>query len=79
VLAYPWTALWMAGFVWGITKVGRNLYLQFMFFVVLYFIVTSVGALMWDVCERLRVPMMPFIAIISAYGWINLLSLVRKQ
>jgi len=79
VLAYPWMVFWMIGFIWGIIRMKRNTYLQLMLFVIIYFISVSIGALMWDVCERLRVPMMPFIAIISAYGWINLLSYRSKR
>ena len=75
VLAYPWMVLWLAGFIWGIVKTRNNIYAQFMLFIIAYFIAASICALMWDVSERLRVPMMPFIAIISAYGW---MSLFRK-
>ena len=72
-LAYPWMVFWMIGFIWGIIKMKRNIYLQMTLFIILYFTAASIGALLWDVGERLRVPMMPFIAIISAYGWIRLL------
>ena len=72
VLAYPWMVFWLAGLIWGIIKTRHSIYTQFMLLVIVYFVVTSIGALMWDVCERLRVPMMPFIAIISAYGWVSL-------
>lgn len=76
---YPWMVFWLTGFVWGAIKMKRNIYIQFMLYITAYFIITSIGALMWDVCERLRVPMMPFIAIISACGWVNLLYLARKR
>ncbi|MDP3791637.1 MAG: hypothetical protein Q8R38_06310 [Candidatus Omnitrophota bacterium] len=41
--------------------------------------IALLSALMWDVCERLRVPMMPFIAIISAYGWCLMIERVQKN
>lgn len=81
-LAYPWMVFWLVGFLLGIINMRRNLYIQFMLFIMLYFVAASVVSLMWDVGERLRVPMMPFIAIVSAYGWMNLInnsSPPRKQ
>ena len=69
VLSYPWMILWMLGFIWGIIRMRRNIYYQFLLFAALYFIVISVVGAMWTAGERLRVPIMPFIAIISAYGW----------
>jgi hypothetical protein len=71
-LAYPWMVFWLVGFVWGITKIRNNIYLQFMLYAALYFIVVSICGAMWIVGERFRVPIMPFIAIISAYGWLML-------
>jgi hypothetical protein len=75
VLAYPWMAFWLVGFIWGIIKARDSIYMQFILFIIAYFIAASIFALMWDVSERLRVPMMPFIAIISAYGWVSLRGL----
>ena len=72
VLAYPWMVFWLAGFIWGAFKARNNIYVQFTLFIIAYFIAASIYSLMWDVSERLRVPMMPFIAIISAYGWVSL-------
>lgn len=74
VLAYPWMAFWVLGFIRGIIKTGRNIYLQMMLLTILYFIVVSIGGVMWCVGERFRIPMMPFIAIISAYGWMSFLK-----
>lgn len=72
VLGYIWVAFWLPGFIIGAIKMKRNIYIQFMLFTAFYFIFSSVGAQMWIMGEKLRVSMMPFIAIISAYGWANL-------
>ena len=72
ILSYPWMIFWLTGFIWGVIKTRRNIYLQFMLFTALYFIAVSIGGAMWVVGERFRVPIMPFIAIISAYGWSSL-------
>lgn len=77
--SYPWMIFWVSGFVWGIINMRRNIYVQAMLFIALYFIAASVGGLMWSVCERIRVPIMPFIAIISAYGWTLFLGRIRKS
>lgn len=69
IFGYTWMALWMSGFVWGILKIRDSIIMQFMLLAVIYFAALSVCAAMWVVGERFRVPMMPFIAIISAYGW----------
>lgn len=79
VLAYPWMVFWLTGFVAGISRIKNNVYLQFMFFVVLYFVTVSVVALMWLVGDRFRVPMAPFIAVISAYGWTAIWPLLRRR
>ncbi len=72
IFGYPWMAFWLSGFIIGAIRMKRNIYIQFMLFVALYFITVSVGAQMWIMGDKLRVSMMPFIAIISAYGWANL-------
>ena len=72
IIGYPWMVFWLSGFIMGAIRSARNIYIQFMLFVALYFIVASVVGQMWAVDPRLRVAMMPFIAIISAHGWMNL-------
>ncbi len=67
--AYPWMVFWMLGFVIGVVKARRNIYYQFMLFVIAYFIAASIGGAGLLVGERFRVPMVPFIAVLSAYGW----------
>lgn len=79
VLAYPWMVFWLTGFIVGIAAVRRNLYLQLYMLIILYFTAASIINIMWLVGERFRVPMMPFIAIISAYGWVNLISMINSR
>jgi len=79
VLAYPWMVFWLTGFIAGIAGARRSIYLQSYLFVILYFLAASIINILWLVSERFRVPMMPFIAVISAYGWMNLASLPRPK
>ena len=75
VIAYPWMVFWMTGFLIGITKIKRNIYYQFLFLIITCFACGTIIVMMWNVGERFSVPMIPFIAIISAHGWISLFSL----
>lgn len=79
IIFYPWMLFWLTGFIFGLFKVGRNIYYQFMLIVILYLAATSIGGVMWHVGERFRVPMMPFISIISASGWVNIVSYTGKK
>lgn len=69
IFGYPLVFFWFTGFLIGIIRARCNIYYQFMLLSIGYFIFTSVGSAMWIVGERFRVPMMSFIAIISAFGW----------
>ena len=71
VLAYPWMVLWMIGFLAGVYKIRKNIYYQFLLIVILYFVGVSVLNLSDAVSERFRVPIVPCIAILSAYGWLS--------
>ena len=62
----------MIGFLAGLTKIRGDMLLQFLVLVVGYFIVASVVGSGLDVSARFRVPMMPFVAILSSYGWMTL-------
>jgi hypothetical protein len=79
ILAYIWMLFWLAGFVIGLMWIKNNIYMQFISYIALYFILTSVIGAMWIVGERFRVPIMPFIAIISAYGWLNLVPFFKQK
>jgi len=74
IFSYPFMVFWLSGFIIGVIRMRRNIYIQFMSFAALYFIVASIGAQMWVMGDKLRVSTMPFIAIISAYGWSELLG-----
>jgi len=50
---------------------------QFLILVLLYFISISVVSTGWHVTPRFRVPMTPFIAIISARGWMFIIQRVK--
>ncbi|MFC1645707.1 glycosyltransferase family 39 protein [Candidatus Omnitrophota bacterium] len=78
IFGYPWMVFWLIGFLFGISKTGKNPYLQFLLFVVLYFICASIGGILFGVSSRQRVPMVPFIAILSAHGWIWIMRLLKK-
>ncbi len=78
-LGYPWMVFWMIGFLWGIIKMGRNIYYHFFLLVIMYFICGSIVAEMWFVGARYRVPIVPFIAILSSYGWRQLILLIKRK
>jgi len=69
VLAYPWMIFWMAGIIIGVSRIGGNIYYQFILLMIGYFIAASIGGAGFHVGERFRVPMVSFIAVLSAYGW----------
>ncbi|MFA5095961.1 MAG: glycosyltransferase family 39 protein [Candidatus Omnitrophota bacterium] len=77
--AYPWMVFWVIGFISGIAACRGNIYYQFLLFLAAYFIAASVGGVSLLVSERFRVPMVPFIAIISSYGWLNLINRAGKK
>ncbi|MBL7132261.1 MAG: glycosyltransferase family 39 protein [Candidatus Omnitrophica bacterium] len=79
IIGYPWMVFWLIGFLVGISKVEKNFYLQFLLFVVLYFICASIAGILFGVSSRQRMPMVPFIAILSAHGWIWIASLLKKK
>jgi hypothetical protein len=72
VFAYPWCAFWMIGFLAGLTRIKDNPSLQFFAFMILYFASVTVISTMWGSGPRFLIPCVPFIAIISAYGWMIL-------
>ena len=79
IVAYPWIVFWLVGFIVGVSRIERSYYLQFLAFVVLYFICASVGGILYGVSSRMRVPMMPFIAIISSCGWLRIRSSLKTR
>ncbi len=79
VLGYPWMVFWMGGFLYGITKIGHNRYYQFLMFVIVCFIYGSIIGAIHYLGGRFRIPMEPFIAIISAYGWQQLMLFTKAR
>ena len=78
VIGYPWMVFWLSGLVMGALRCRRNVYIQLMLLITLYFIAGSVVGQMFMVDPKLRVSMIPFIAIISAYGWVSLKQRIIK-
>jgi hypothetical protein len=75
IFGYVWIIFCMTGFLYGITKIKGNIYFQFLLLVITYFVVGSIWGVMWSISDRFRLPIEPFIAIISAYGWIKFVEL----
>ena len=69
IFSYPWIAFWLIGFICGIHKARKNVVFSFLLIVIFYLIGATVIATMWGSGPRFRIPMMPYIAILSAYGW----------
>lgn len=79
IFGYPWVVFWLIGFLVGISKVEKDFYLQFMLYIVLYFICASIAGILFGVSSRQRVPMVPFIAILSAHGWIWIATALKRK
>lgn len=69
VFSYPWIAFWLMGLLFGISKIGNNISFLFFLVVIFYLIGATVIGTMWGSGPRFRIPMMPYIAILSAAGW----------
>ena len=70
VIFYAWMVFWMIGFLAGCVRSRRNIYLQFLLWVILYFAAVTVVNISEAAGERFRIPMVPSIAAISGYGWL---------
>jgi len=79
ILAYPWLVLWFVGFIFGLVKARRNIYCQFILLVIAYFIFVTIGGVALSASERYRVPIMPFLAVISAYGWLEISGYFKRK
>ena len=66
---YPWMVFWLIGFLVGCVKIKRNIYYQFLIWVMLYFIAVTIINISNAGGERFRIPMVASIAVIAAYGW----------
>jgi hypothetical protein len=72
IFGYPWMIFWLTGFFAGIFHSKKNIYLQSMLWVVAYLITATLIGAVTVSGERLRLPMLPFIAVIAAFGWSTL-------
>ncbi len=77
--SYPWIAFWFLGFLLGMAKAKNDVYLHFFMFVTLYFSIATVVGTMWGAGARFRIPMMPFVAILSSYGWLQIKLWIRRK
>jgi hypothetical protein len=77
--AYPFVFFWMVGFMAGVVTIGRNIYYQFLLLIIAYFLFGSVLVVTSIVSDRFRVPVVPCIAIISAYGWLRLRGMAYEN
>ncbi len=69
IFAYPFILFWMIGLVRGIWAARGSPAVVSMVVVIGYLTVVTVLAILLNVGPRFRLPMMPFVAVISAYGW----------
>ena len=63
----------------GSSKINNSFCLQFLLYIVFYFICTSIAGILFGVSSRQRVPMVPFIAILSAQGWIWIAATLKNK
>jgi len=79
IAGYLWMVFWLIGFCMGVVKTRRNIYYQFLVLVIVYFAAVTVISAGWAAKERLRIPIVPAIAMIAAYGWISRSSFMRRH
>jgi len=70
IVFYSWMVFWLIGFLVGCAKIKRNIYYQFLLWIMLYFVAVTVINISSAAGERFRIPMVACIAVISAYGWL---------
>ena len=76
---YPWMAFWLLGFLAGCYGLKKNIFYQFLFLVVLYFLAVTILNIGVLASERFRAPMMPAIAILSAFGWSEIILWLKGK
>ncbi len=77
IFGYFWVVFWLTGFLTALIKGKKDLYFWFLFFVIAYFIAVTVWGTIDSASGRFRIPMVPFLSILSAYGW-HCLILLKK-
>ncbi len=75
---YPWMAFWFMGFLAGCLCVRKDTRYQFLFMVILYFLGVTILNIGFAASDRFRVPIVPAIAILSAYGWSQIVAWAQK-
>jgi len=70
IVFYAWMIFWLIGFLAGCAKIKRNIYYQFLLWIMLYFVAVTVINISNAAGERFRIPMVACIAVISAHGWL---------
>ena len=70
IFGYPFVVFWVIGFLAGLARMKGDPALHFLAYIVLYFICVTIMATILGEGSRFRVPMVPFIAILSAHGWV---------
>jgi hypothetical protein len=79
VLSYPWTVLCAVGLVAGIFKMWNNRACQFLLLNIIYFCSVSVLNAYRMVEARMRMSILPCVAILSAYGWFFLWNFAKER
>ncbi|MBF0511169.1 MAG: glycosyltransferase family 39 protein [Candidatus Omnitrophica bacterium] len=78
VFGYSFVVFWWIGMLFGLKGCLRDKRGQLFILVLMYFILVSLVSTGWRVTPRFRVPMLPCIAFIAAYGWMGLLSGLKR-
>ena len=77
ILGYLWVAFWMVGFLVSIFRMRNNLYLQFLLYIIGFFVCVSIAGILFAVGYRLRVPMVACLAVLSAHGWMRIAAGIK--
>jgi len=72
IFSYPWICFWLIGMFVGMASIRDNQCLAFITLIILYFIAATVGSTTLEASARFRVAFMPFIAVLSAFGWMTI-------
>lgn len=79
IFGYLFVIFWWVGWILGMGQCKRDAVGQFLFLVLLYFIFVSLFSTGWLVTPRFRVPMVPSLAILAAWGWMALLCGKKEE
>ncbi|MEA3305731.1 MAG: glycosyltransferase family 39 protein [Candidatus Omnitrophota bacterium] len=76
IYGYPWVIFWLIGIFFA--EYDKLAY-RFLLLTVLYFAAVSIIVTGLCVGSRFRVPVMPFLSILSASGWMRITGKFRKE